>query len=175
MFTTVAGLSLAACIGVQVLLFSGAIPKTALMIQSIEGLPTWMWKALPGEASSEGERCEPAGASAQAGGILLKLAACEDGSEGECCFTNLVVLVNGVPVADFRYGSAAIVVHRGDLLEVEMGGAGEDGIESAPDEFGERQMEIEVEEVSPNVKEPRKGERYPVVPGHTEMGNVIIL
>jgi hypothetical protein len=175
MFTTLAGLSLAACIGVQILLFSGAIPRTALMIENIEGLPTWVWEASRSEASGQGELYESAGASAQAGGILLKLSAFENSSGRECCLPALVVLVNGVPVADFRYGSAAVVVHRGDLLEVEVQGADEDGIDSALDGSSERRMEIEVQEISPNVKEPGKGRTYPVVPGRTQMGNVIIL
>lgn len=173
--TTLACLLLAACIGVQALLFLGIIPKDGSMIESIEGLPTWMWVASRSEASGEGEPHEPAGTSTQTGGILLKLSAWEDGSRSKCCLPALVLLVNGIPVADFRYGSAAVVVHRGDFLEAEMGGAGEDGTDSPPDKSFERQMEIGVEEVSPNVKQPCKGETYLVVPGRTQMGNVIIL
>lgn len=174
-FATLAGLSLAACVCVQILLFSGAIPKTALMIESIEGLPAWMWDAARGDALADGEPYEPTGASAQAGGILLKLSACDDAVGGKCCMPALFVLVNGVPVADFRYGTAAVVVHRGDLLEAEIEGEVEDGTESALDESWERQMEIEVEEVSPNVKEPRKGDIFLVDPGRTNMGNAMIL
>ena len=71
-------------------------------------------------------------------------------------------------------GTAAVVVHR-ELLETEIEGEVEDGTESALDESWERQMEIEVEEVSPNVKEPRKGDIFLVDPGRTHMGNVMIL
>ena len=67
-FATLAGLSLAACICVQILLFSAAIPKTALMIERIEGGPAWLWDAAQGEALADGEPYQPAGASAHACG-----------------------------------------------------------------------------------------------------------
>ncbi|HHY62985.1 MAG: hypothetical protein WBL79_05305 [Bacillota bacterium] len=172
-FSALTGLALSACILVQVLLSCGVIPRSVLMIERIEGHPSWSWTPSPGKSGDSGKPDVRAGAAVEAGGILLKLSALDNGLE--CAEPTLTVLVNGKPVADFKYGSAAVVIHRGDLLEVEVNNADEDRIDSTAGGAHVEQLEIEVEDVTPNVTKPQKGDKCSIGPGRTQICNVIII
>ena len=73
----------------------------------------------------------------------------------------LEVLVNGSPVADFRYGAAWVVANRGDLLELRL----------APFSEG---IEVRVDAVLGQITSPAVGLSTIAVPGITELGNIIM-
>ena len=88
---------------------------------------------------------------------------CEHGICGVC-----TVLINGQAVADFGYTRAAIVVHRGDLVEIEAGQGPPGNGQAAT------QLQVEVADTTPNVRAPRRGLRIQLSPGRTLLANIML-
>lgn len=151
---TAATLTLVAlCVTVQWMIASGGIPRGNLLLEKTEGQVVWTWDATGGDQGI------PIGPAPESGGILLALP---EPSE------SVLVLINGEVVADFRYARAAIVVHRGDLIEIDIGqGPRGDGQASAP-------LQVEVADTTPNVRAPRRGLRTQLSPGRTVISNIML-
>lgn len=141
------------CVTVQWLIASGGIPRASLLVDRAEGQVVWTWGA------GEGSQSIPVGPSPESGGILLALSEASG---------SVVVLINGEAVADFGYTRAAIVVHRGDLVEVEVNQGPLSG------EAGVAQMEVEVADATPNIRAPLRGMRVQLSPGRTVIANIVI-
>lgn len=73
----------------------------------------------------------------------------------------LEVLVNGSPVADFRYGAAWVVANRGDLVELRL-------------EAGCDSVQVRVESALGQVTNPQAGFSVTAAPGVTELGNIMM-
>ncbi|HAI86573.1 MAG TPA: hypothetical protein DCL63_06235 [Firmicutes bacterium] len=142
-----------ACVIVQAMIASGGIARRSLLIEKTEGQVVWTWD------SARGDRVAPAGPAAESGGVLLALPE---------ALESIIVLVNGQAVADFRYTQAAVVVHRGDLVEIEMG---EDYSHGGA---GASWLQVEVVDVTPNIRAPLPGVRIHLMPGRTAFANIVI-
>ncbi len=150
---TAAALTLVAlCVTAQWMIASGGMPRGSLLLEKTEGQVVWTWAA-------DGDQGIPMGPAPESGGILLALP---EASEG------VFVLINGEVVADFRYTRAAIVVHEGDLVEIDVG----------QDPWGDGQaaarLQAEVADTTPNVRAPRRGLRIQLSPGRTVVSNIIL-
>ena len=140
------------CVTTQWMIASGGIPRGSLLLEKTEGQVIRTW--APG-----GDQGIPVGPAPESGGIMLSLP---EASEG------VFVLINGAVVADFRYTRAAIVVHRGDLVEIDAGqGPRGDGQAAT-------QLQVEVADTTPNVRVPRRGLRIQLSPGRTVLSNIML-
>lgn len=149
-----AALSLVAlCVTAQWMIASGGIPRGSLLLEKTEGQVVWTW------GSSGGDQGIPVGLASEAGGILLALPEASE---------SIVVLVNGEAVADFRYMRVAVVVHRGDLVEIDVG-RGQWG-----DGAGAARLQVEVADTTPNVRAPQRGVRIQLSPGRTAVASIVI-
>ncbi len=152
-------LVVASCVIVQSLLASGRIPPGSLLVEQAEGEVIWAG------ARGEVDTGIPAGPRAESGGIVLGLIESPErfAALDHSC---IVVLINGREVADFRYGRVGLVVHRGDLIEVQANGSADAGTEE-----GIIWPQVEVIDTTPNVLAPLSGLRVRLVPGCTVIAN----
>jgi hypothetical protein len=139
------------CVAAQWMIASGGIPRGSLLLERTEGQVVWAW------GSSEGDQSIPVGPASEAGGILLALPEASE---------SIIVLINGEAVADFRYMRAAVVVHRGDLVEIDAGhGLWGNGPDAA-------QLQVEIVDTTPNVLAPQRGVYIRLSPGRTAIANI---
>jgi len=150
---TAAALTLVAlCVTAQWMIASGGISRGSLLLEKIEGQVVWTWTA-------HGDQGIPMGPAPESGGILLALPEASE---------SVFVLINGEAVADFRYTRAAVVVHRGDLVEIDVGqGPPGDGQAAT-------RLQAEVADTTPNVRAPRRGLRIQLSPGRTVVSNIML-
>lgn len=121
-------------------------------LDKIEGQVVWTW-------ATGGDQGIAMGSAPESGGVLLSLP---EPSE------SVFVLINGQAVADFGYERAAIVVHRGDLVEIEVGQGARDNGQAIT------QLQVEVADTTPNVRAPRRGLRIQLSPGRTILANIML-
>lgn len=144
---------IALCIAAQWMIASGGIPRDTLLLERSEGQIVWTWGPIGGDRSI------PVGPTTESGGILLVLPEAS---------SSIVVLLNGEAVADFGYKSAAVVVHRGDLVEIDTGqGPWGDGQDTT-------RLEVEIADTTPNIRAPRRGARIRLSPGRTAVANIVL-
>ncbi|MEA4882199.1 MAG: hypothetical protein VB144_00820 [Clostridia bacterium] len=170
-----AGSGFIACLVIQALLFTNVIPRSKLPLERLEGRV--VWRPVPAGPEGVSDDLVAIGPDAAVGCIVLALSgqdlAAELGAE-------VAVLVNGTAVADFRYGKAAVFLHRGDLIEVEWTPSPADPKASMPRPAEETLpealsgVEIVVTEATSNVREPVCGWRSPLKAGGNDIGNAII-
>ncbi len=142
----------ALCATVQWMMASGGIPHGGLLLEKTEGQVVWTWAAGDDQGI-------PMGSAPESGGILLALPEASK---------SVFVLINGQAVADFGYTRAAIVVHRGDLVEIEAGQGPPGNGQAAT------QLQVEVADTTPNVRAPRRGLRIQLSPGRTLLANIML-
>jgi len=144
---------IALCVTAQWMIASGRISRANLLVERAEGQVVWTW----GSSGSDGSI--PVGPAPESGGLLLSLS---EPSE------SIVVLLNGEAVADFRYKRAAIVVHRGDMVEIDAGqGPWGDGQATTL-------LQVEIADTTPNIRAPRRGMRIQLSPGRTAVANIVL-
>ena len=141
----------ALCVIAQWMIASGGIARGKLLLEKTEGQVVWTW-------AGDGQGI-PMGTASEAGWILLALPEASE---------SVFILINGEAVADFGYTRAAIVVHRGDLVEID---AGQDPL---GDGQATTQLQVEVADTTPNVRAPRRGLRIPLSPGRTVVSNIML-
>lgn len=141
------------CVAAQWMIASGRIPRGSLLLERTEGQVVWAW------GSGEGDQSIPVGPGSEAGAILLALPEASE---------SIIVLINGEAVADFRYMRAAVVVHRGDLVEIDAGHALWDN------GSGAARLQVEIADATRNVRAPQRGVRIQLSPGRTAIANIEI-
>ena len=152
LITAVALALVALCVTAQWMIASGRITRGSLLLEKTEGQVVWTWAAGDDWGI-------PMGPAPESGGILLALPEASE---------SVFILINGEAVADFRYTRAAIVVHRGDLVEIDVGqGPWGDGQAAA-------RLHVEVADTTPNVRAPRRGLRIRRSPGRTVVSNIML-
>ncbi len=169
---------------IAALAFGMAVTVTQLrppvgLVSMLEGTPIWSWSAQAPDDNSQPSVPAPewgaqdgalngsevAGGFGRAAALRLVVVGHASGDAGDGGVTEtgpqLEVLVNGSPVADFRYGVAWVVANRGDLLELRL----------APFSEG---IEVRVDAVLGQITSPAVGLSIIAVPGITELGNIIM-